>query len=105
MDFTWLYLLIGLGGVLVIVLLRLRANQPGFVCASCYSRVPRAQRQMRGSLALEIILWLCGILPGLIYSIARAWSSKRVCPVCGHADLLPEKSPRAKQLLAAQRKA
>jgi len=59
-----------------IIGLRVRCPQCGFE--------GRARRRNRGSLLIEVILWLCMILPGLLYSI---WSRSRkalVCPNCAY---------------------
>ena len=40
----------------------------------------------RGSIWIEIILWLCLIVPGLIYSIWRLTTRRQVCSACGAAS-------------------
>jgi hypothetical protein len=46
-----------------------------------------------GSFLIEVILWLCFFIPGLIYSIWRINSKKRVCSSCGSASVVANDSP------------
>jgi hypothetical protein len=50
---------------------------------------------MPGSFALELLLWLCFLLPGLVYSIWRITSVREVCPDCGAPNMIPLNSPAA----------
>ena len=70
------------------------------ICPACGTRGEPAIRT-RGHLLIEIILWLCIIVPGLIYSIWRASTRYGACPACGQAGMIQVKSPRG-QLLVAQ---
>jgi len=47
----------------------------------------------KGSLLIEIILWLCLLIPGLIYSIWRMTTKYKACPACKQATLIPADSP------------
>lgn len=67
------------------------------LCTTCLT-VGVPQRRARGSLLLEIVLWLCAIIPGLVYSAWRLSSRRRVCRACGGKELIPVDSPRARQL-------
>jgi hypothetical protein len=51
-----------------------------------------------GSFALEICLWLFGIVPGIIYSLWRIGARRLICPRCGSWDLEPVNSRRARRL-------
>jgi len=51
--------------------------------------------ETRGSFAVELLLWLCFIVPGLIYSAWRLSNRYYACRACGHEGLLPLDSPRA----------
>ncbi|HEV2348917.1 MAG TPA: hypothetical protein VG028_03620 [Terriglobia bacterium] len=42
-----------------------------------------------GSFAIEIVLWLCFLFPGLIYSIWRLTARHETCPKCGEKSLIP----------------
>lgn len=69
-----------------------------FICATCGSRgTPKATT--RGSILIEIILWLCFIIPGLIYSIWRLTTRYNACPTCGSKDMIPVNSPTGKRLV------
>lgn len=54
---------------------------------------PRAMR------LLEVVLWLCLLLPGVIYSLWRLSARRRVCAACG-AHVVPSDTPVA---IAARR--
>lgn len=49
----------------------------------------------KGSIWIEIILWLCFLIPGLIYSIWRLNNKGTACPACGATTLVPFESPAA----------
>lgn len=36
------------------------------------------------SILIEIVLWLCFIIPGLLYSLWRHAARKKVCSYCGN---------------------
>lgn len=55
----------------------------------------QAKSVTRGSLAIEIVLWLCFLVPGLIYSIWRLTSRYEGCAACGSKTLIPFDSPAA----------
>lgn len=49
----------------------------------------------KGSILIEIILWLCFLIPGLIYSIWRSTTRTPSCPSCGGTTMVPSDSPAA----------
>lgn len=49
----------------------------------------------KGSLGIEIVLWLCFLVPGIIYSLWRRSSRAAMCGACGSADVVPAGSPVA----------
>jgi hypothetical protein len=53
----------------------------------------------KGSIFLEIILWLCFILPGLIYSIWRHISRHEACASCKQTTLIPVTSPMGQKFI------
>ena len=63
-------------------------------CMSCGADV-QPVRSVRGNILIELVLWLCFIIPGLIYSLWRLNSAQKVCPSCGAATLVPMQSPAA----------
>ncbi len=68
------------------------------VCATCGS-FANTKSKTSGSLLVEIVLWLCFIIPGLIYSAWRLSSRKGVCSVCGGSNMVPIDSPVGMKIL------
>jgi hypothetical protein len=66
-------------------------------CTQC-GTIDKPKIETKGSLALEIILWLLMILPGVLYTVWRLTTRGPVCKACSSKDLIPPDSPRAKQL-------
>lgn len=73
---------------------------PPMVCATCGHYGP-PKSAVRGSLALEIVLWLFLLLPGLIYSMWRVASRHKSCAECGAVTLVTPGSPVGKRMLTA----
>jgi hypothetical protein len=69
------------------------------ICADC-GHVGTPKSVTKGNIGIEIVLWLCFLLPGLIYSIWRLSSKHKACRACGQQTLLPLDSPRGKKLQA-----
>lgn len=68
------------------------------VCTSCgYVGEPRAIT--KGSVWIEVVLWLCFLVPGLIYSIWRLSSRHDGCQSCGLLTIIPADSPMAKKFM------
>lgn len=53
----------------------------------------------KGSLGIEIVLWLCLIVPGLIYSIWRLTTRHSACPACGQAGMIGVNTPNGRALV------
>lgn len=70
-----------------------------YVCLQCGHHGPR-KKITKGSLFVELFLWLIFLLPGFIYSIWRHASRYFGCPKCGAPNVIPEDSPVAKKFLA-----
>ena len=70
------------------------------LCTNCLT-VAAPKRRTPGSFLIEIVLWLCFLVPGVIYSLWRVSARHFVCPACGSREIVPVDSPRAKQLLEA----
>ena len=69
------------------------------VCASCgYRGAPK--RHTKGSMVIELALWLLLIVPGLIYSLWRLSSKYDGCPKCGAPNMIPADSLVAQKILA-----
>ena len=72
------------------------------LCTVCgYQGKPKLKT--KGSIGVELILWLFLIIPGLIYSVWQRTNRYMCCPVCGSGNMIPLTSPRAKQILSASR--
>ena len=67
------------------------------VCTRCLT-VGKPKQQTRGSFLVEVLLWLCFLFPGLLYSLWRLSSKYEVCKQCGSRELVPANSVRGKQL-------
>lgn len=67
------------------------------ICPNCGS-VTSPETKYRGNFAIELILWLCFLIPGLIYTIWRATSKYSACPACGHTGMIPLNTPNGKLL-------
>ena len=70
----------------------------GMICTRCLDKVLPVVAE-KGSIAIEVILWLFMLLPGLLYSVWRRTNRSKVCPSCASPDLVPYQSERAKEIL------
>lgn len=68
------------------------------VCKAC-GHVGPAKKNTPGSFILEVVLWLCFLLPGIIYSIWRVAKRYSGCEACGSADVLPVDTPLGRKLV------
>ena len=69
-----------------------------FLCVNCgYVGTPKTKT--KGSMGIEMILWICLIIPGIIYSVWRLASRYSACPLCGAPNMIPADSPRAIEVL------
>lgn len=69
-----------------------------YVCTSC-GFYGAGKTAIKGNGAIEIILWLCFLIPGLIYSIWRSTSRHKVCPMCKNATLVPDHTPIGRKMI------
>jgi hypothetical protein len=72
--------------------------QPLF-CTRCFKVAP-PKTHTRGSFIIELFLWLCFLVPGLIYSLWRLTTRQKVCPACESPELVPANSERARMMTA-----
>lgn len=70
------------------------------VCNTC-GTVAEPERFTPGSFLIEVVLWLCLLVPGLVYSLWRLSKRHDVCAACGGMELLPLDSPRGQQVARA----
>jgi hypothetical protein len=66
-------------------------------CPQC-GTIDKPKTTTKGSFGIELILWLCMILPGALYSVWRLTTRGPACAKCGAKELIPPDSPRARQL-------
>jgi len=68
------------------------------ICTNCYYR-GEPKTITKGSIWIEIALWLFFLLPGIIYSVWRLATRTKACPSCGQETLIPEESVRGQELV------
>lgn len=59
-------------------------------CPNC-QYVGKPKTFTKGSILVEIVLWLCFIVPGLIYSLWRLSTRYDGCPNCKYVNVFPYK--------------
>ena len=67
------------------------------VCKDC-GYVGKLNKSAGGNLLIEIILWCCFLIPGIIYSIWSVSNKKYTCPTCSGHNLIPTNSPIGSRL-------
>ena len=68
------------------------------ICKAC-GHVGEPARSVKGSLMMEILLWLLAIIPGVVYSLWRQSTYHDVCALCKSPDLIPIDTPLGQQLV------
>ena len=63
-------------------------------CSNC-GTVGQPKTVTKGSFAIELVLWLAMLLPGLLYSVWRLSTRHKACPGCGAQNMIPVDSPKA----------
>ena len=72
------------------------------LCTICgYQGKPKLKT--KGSIGVELVLWLFLIVPGMIYSVWRHTSPYKGCLTCGSGNMIPLTNPKARQILSASR--
>lgn len=59
-----------------------------FYCITCGSKTKNPK--MKGTGWIELVLWLCYMFPGLIYTLWRRTCDPTICPICNHDSLIPD---------------
>lgn len=77
------------------------ASGGSLYCPQC-GTVSNGCRHVPGSILIELLLWLCFLIPGIIYSVWRLSSAKKACPSCNAPGLIPVTSPRARRELSSE---
>lgn len=68
-------------------------------CTDCGS-IGESKTVTKGSIWIEVVLWLCFIVPGLIYSIWRHATRHEACSMCGSQSIVPLDTPVGRELTA-----
>ena len=68
------------------------------ICTTCLSQ-SGTKRHMKGSLLIELFLWLCFLVPGILYSVWRHTTVAQVCKACNSIELVPIDTPRGIELV------
>lgn len=68
------------------------------ICTTC-GHTGEPGRYTPGSFLIEVVLWLCLIVPGLVYSLWRLSARRDVCAKCGASTLLPLDAPLARRFV------
>jgi len=82
-------------GVYYLLFKRRKKPEPVMYCNEC-GYTGTTVKSMRGSLAVEFVLWLFFAIPGLIYSLWRRSTRKQACSNCKSRSVIPASSPKAK---------
>jgi len=68
------------------------------VCSICgYQGKPKTVT--KGSIIIELALWIMFVVPGLIYSLWRMTSRYKACPNCLTPNMIPLDSPMGNKLI------
>jgi len=67
------------------------------ICSACGTQ-GEPKTITKGSFVIELFLWLCVLLPGLLYSLWRLTSRHKACRSCGNTQLVPLNSPVGREL-------
>lgn len=94
--FQWMIAFAIIGVPIYIIANAIKGGDAMF-CTSCGTEAPTKLRT-KGSIMIEIVLWLMLLLPGLIYSIWRHTTRAKVCSACGSEHVVPPDSPMARKL-------
>lgn len=69
-----------------------------WLCSDCYN-IGIPKKYIKGSIWIEIILWICYIIPGVIYSLWRLSTKTSGCELCGSSNIIPSESLMAKKII------
>jgi len=60
-------------------------------CPLCHYEGAETKTYTKGSTLVELALWCCFLVPGLIYSMWRLGSRYKGCPKCKFENVIIEK--------------
>jgi len=99
LSFLPLAILIGLVVIVVRAVMGPGRSGRPLICTTCGTQTRSPKSYTKGSILIEIVLWLTFIAPGLIYSLWRLTTRQRVCPACNSAALIPLDTPAGHNLV------
>ena len=91
-GFASLLPLIIIIGIIALVFSSRKTKKADCICTSC-GTTAAPESFTKGSIFIEIVLWLAFIIPGLIYSIWRLTTRQQVCSACKKPSLIPLDTP------------
>jgi len=101
MTQVFVYIILPLVAVIAYFIYANTRPKAKLFCPACGTlAVPKQSR--RGSIGVEIVLWLLLLVPGLIYSVWRLSGDTNACPACGARTLIPADSPVAVRMLSSR---
>jgi hypothetical protein len=68
-----------------------------YICVNCLA-VGKKVEKANGHWFIGALLFIAGVIPGLLYSAWRLSTIKHVCPCCGLESMIPVDSPRGREL-------
>jgi len=86
--------------IVAIIAVQFLPTKP-MLCKQC-GETGKPVVRARGSMGMELLCWALLIIPGIIYSVWRMTTKRKVCRHCGSEQIIPMTSPVAKQMLAKQ---
>ena len=95
------FVYLGLLVILLVGVFRAREKQDvkvKRVCKSC-GHVGSPVNAYRGHVLIEIVLWFCLLIPGVIYSIWARGGRDAVCSMCQSKEVIPTDTPIGKKLV------
>lgn len=98
MDIIFAFIVLGLLVFIVAKIIYDNCRKFLMVCKNC-GFSSKVKKRLRGNPDIEILLYLCGIIPGIIYTSWRYGKKICQCPHCGSMDMIPADSPLAQSLL------
>ena len=92
----WVTISIILMGISIVSYV-LNRKDKNYICTYCGYKGPR-MFVVQGSAIVEIILWLCFIIPGVIYSMWRLRTKEKICPSCNQRTMIFLYSPLGQKI-------
>ena len=71
----------------------------GYICTTCGTINNKPQKLTKGSMGIEVILWLMFLVPGMLYSIWRLSGRDQLMCHCCKGKVIPVSSPFGQRLL------